>query len=394
MNTFSNQPAPAPAPAADDHSVVYLHDVTARGFHPPEHHDPEAPLPRRPPRPDDHDHEHDPAPRPSTTPGAPTAPDVTAAPAPPATTPAPAHVIDGFDARPVNDTWHYARSTDPTHTALFAATSTSIDVFAPPTDEDALLAALKLAADRWGAVHITGDAAFQQASLKLAIDHGIQVANPELQDTVNRELRARAAKAAAPTRPGMASRLLRMFAPTPVQRTTDPAGDPDFDALKTNVVPRLESFGHQAILHLAGPSATEPPADPVQAAVRSEIRRHRPTRALIDAVARLDPARPGLPHDLLNQTAPKHIQRLYDDATRHWSRQCHRRPQALADTVARASWPAHKARLAQLPSPAPRPANPPARRSTPAREAATPGSPAIEPRQHPQPIDPPGPDLY
>ena len=396
MNTFSSQPAAAPDPAAHDDSVIYLRDVTTRGFYPPASHDPEAPLPRPRRRPDDPDHEHDPGPRAAppplaepTNPSA-TKPSVTAD----TRTPAPPELlIDGFDAKPVHDTWHYSRSTDPTHTALFASTPTNIDFFAPPADEDALLTALKLAANRWGAVHITGDAAFQQTSLRLAIDHGIKVANPELQDTVNKELRARASKAAAPTRPRLATRLLRTLAPKPVQQVSDPTGDPDFEALKTSIVPRLEAFGHQAILHLAGPSASEQPTDPVQASVHTEIRRHRPIRAFLDAVANLDPAQPALPHKLLNDSAPRHIQRLYANATRHWSRQC-RRPKSITDSVARASWPAHKKLLAQPCPPAPRPSAPPERPTTPAHDANTPAAPAIQPERRPMPIEPPGPDLY
>ena len=48
-------------------------------------------------------------------------------------------------------------------------------------DDDAIVAAMQLAGQKWGAFEIEGDAAFQQRCIDLAAQNGIFLANPELQ---------------------------------------------------------------------------------------------------------------------------------------------------------------------------------------------------------------------
>jgi hypothetical protein len=53
--------------------------------------------------------------------------------------------------------------------------------------DDAVLAALQLAAAKWGRVHVSGPADFQAQVIRLAAEHGIAVTNPELQERIAAE---------------------------------------------------------------------------------------------------------------------------------------------------------------------------------------------------------------
>ena len=46
------------------------------------------------------------------------------------------------------------------------------------------LAALQLAAEKWGRVVVRGNGRFKVECVRLAVMHGIQIANPELQDAI------------------------------------------------------------------------------------------------------------------------------------------------------------------------------------------------------------------
>ena len=56
-----------------------------------------------------------------------------------------------------------------------------------PQDEAAVLAALQLAAQKWGRVRVRGSPAFQALSVRLAVRHGIAISNPALQDQIQEE---------------------------------------------------------------------------------------------------------------------------------------------------------------------------------------------------------------
>lgn len=61
-------------------------------------------------------------------------------------------------------------------------------------DEAAALAAMQLGVQKWGKVRLTGNDDYKRMCVSLAVEHGIQVSNPELQDMIAAE-RARRAKA-------------------------------------------------------------------------------------------------------------------------------------------------------------------------------------------------------
>ncbi len=61
-------------------------------------------------------------------------------------------------------------------------------------DQAAALAAMQLGVQKWGKVRLTGNDDYKRMCVELAVEHGIQVSNPELQDMIAAE-RARRAKA-------------------------------------------------------------------------------------------------------------------------------------------------------------------------------------------------------
>lgn len=61
-------------------------------------------------------------------------------------------------------------------------------------DQAAALAAMQLGVQKWGKVRLTGNDDYKHMCVELAVEHGIQVSNPELQDMLAAE-RARRAKA-------------------------------------------------------------------------------------------------------------------------------------------------------------------------------------------------------
>lgn len=61
-------------------------------------------------------------------------------------------------------------------------------------DRDATLAALQLAAKKWGTITVSGCPAYQQMIAELAAEHGFKITNPELQETIAAERQQRRPK--------------------------------------------------------------------------------------------------------------------------------------------------------------------------------------------------------
>ncbi len=61
-------------------------------------------------------------------------------------------------------------------------------------DEAAILAALQLSAEKWGAFQVTGSDAYKDRCARLAARHGFTITNPELQAAIRQEEALRAAK--------------------------------------------------------------------------------------------------------------------------------------------------------------------------------------------------------
>jgi hypothetical protein len=70
-------------------------------------------------------------------------------------------------------------------TAAFIASGNRIRVY--DVRDDSLLAALRLAQQQWGRIRVNGSEAYKKRCMELAVDYGIQIVNPELQD-LRREL--------------------------------------------------------------------------------------------------------------------------------------------------------------------------------------------------------------
>jgi ribosomal protein S30 len=73
---------------------------------------------------------------------------------------------------------HYSSLTDPSRVS-FTDRGKRIDVW-QAQDEAAVLAALQLAAQKWGTLTITGPDEFKQLCAQLAAQHGFKISNPEL----------------------------------------------------------------------------------------------------------------------------------------------------------------------------------------------------------------------
>jgi hypothetical protein len=79
---------------------------------------------------------------------------------------------------------HYSSRSDPSHVS-FTDRGRRIEVW-QAQDETAVLAALQLAAQKWGTVTITGPDEFKQLCAQLAEQHGFKISNPELQREIVR----------------------------------------------------------------------------------------------------------------------------------------------------------------------------------------------------------------
>ena len=91
--------------------------------------------------------------------------------------------IAKFDARQVGNKVHYFSSTVATDVA-FIDNGRSIDVFDSGSDE-ACLAALLLAQEKWGDATLRGPDEFKVRCLRLAAENGIRINNPELHELMD-----------------------------------------------------------------------------------------------------------------------------------------------------------------------------------------------------------------
>ena len=64
--------------------------------------------------------------------------------------------------------------------AAFIDTGRMIRVYG--NDDETLLASLQLAAQKWGSIQLHGSEAYKKRCMELAVEHGIKITNPELQD--------------------------------------------------------------------------------------------------------------------------------------------------------------------------------------------------------------------
>lgn len=69
-------------------------------------------------------------------------------------------------------------------------------------DRPSVLAALQLAAQKWGAFQIEGDADYQALCVHLAAEHGLRLGNPELQGALRQARRASARPPGPAFQPG------------------------------------------------------------------------------------------------------------------------------------------------------------------------------------------------
>lgn len=115
--------------------------------------------------------------------------------------PRPPHDIRAFESYPtVNDEVAYVRKGAP-DSANPAFTDVGKMIEMHDTQPDSTLAALQLAQQKWGQVHVDGSEEFKTECIKLAVKNGIEISNPELQDHVELERRRLAIAQNAPVLP-------------------------------------------------------------------------------------------------------------------------------------------------------------------------------------------------
>ena len=116
--------------------------------------------------------------------------------------------IRAYEARVLGAHVQYRHRDTPDRVA-FTDVGRRIDVHDADRD-DAVLAALQLAAQKWGRFRVTGSDAFKERCVKLAAEHGFRITNPELQDRIRQEQRP------TPSRP--ATDDIKPRPPTPAPR--------------------------------------------------------------------------------------------------------------------------------------------------------------------------------
>ena len=110
--------------------------------------------------------------------------------------PAVPHDIRAYEARILGAHVQYRHRDTPERVA-FTDVGRRIDVH-DAESEDAVLAGLQLAAQKWGRFRVTGSDAFKDQCARLAAEHGFHITNPELQDRIREEQRPQP----APRTPG------------------------------------------------------------------------------------------------------------------------------------------------------------------------------------------------
>ena len=106
--------------------------------------------------------------------------------------------VRGYSPERIGSRVHYAKPLGAS--AAFVDFGRSIAMCGSGIDDDALLGAMTLAAQKWGEFVASGDSAFLVASVRLAALHDLPLANPELQDELARQ-RARHRKPPEPSAP-------------------------------------------------------------------------------------------------------------------------------------------------------------------------------------------------
>lgn len=97
--------------------------------------------------------------------------------------------IRAYVAKIVGHQVHYMRRGDQSQEPAFVDRGREIDVH-DWRDPDAVLAALQLAAQKWGSFKVTGTEEYKATCAKLAAEHGFNVSNPELQGRIEQEREA------------------------------------------------------------------------------------------------------------------------------------------------------------------------------------------------------------
>ena len=97
----------------------------------------------------------------------------------------PLRPVPGYSPEQIGSRVHYGKP--PGASAAFVDFGRSIAMCGSGIDDDALLAAMTLAVQKWGEFVASGDPAFLAASVHLAALHDLPLANPELQDELERE---------------------------------------------------------------------------------------------------------------------------------------------------------------------------------------------------------------
>ena len=102
-----------------------------------------------------------------------------------AVTSGPLRPVHGYTPELIGSRVHYAKP--PRTKAAFVDLGRSIAMCGQKHDDDDLLAAMILAARKWGEFVASADRNFFEASIRLAALHDLPLANPELQDDLERE---------------------------------------------------------------------------------------------------------------------------------------------------------------------------------------------------------------
>lgn len=100
--------------------------------------------------------------------------------------PAVARDIRDYSATVRDDGVHYRRNDQPGAVPAFVDKGSEIDVYAS-RERASLLAALQLAEQKWSSFTITGSAGYTTSCIALAVEHGFEIDNPELQEAIGKE---------------------------------------------------------------------------------------------------------------------------------------------------------------------------------------------------------------
>lgn len=151
---------------------------------------------------------------------------------------------------------HYHHRAAPQLPASFVDRGRAIHVH-EVQHEAAVLASLQLAAQKWGRLHIDGDAAYKALCARLAAQHGFQLDNPELQADVQRH-RASDRRSASAAPPAGADRR------PPVHRVgARPPPDADGDGAARPRPPAQPAAAPGRGVHALPPNTGPDPRPPV-----------------------------------------------------------------------------------------------------------------------------------